>query len=268
MKKIIFILISALFAYSWFAAYKPENIYAYSTNSQNKIAQIENGYAIDEKNSNYDDYYEKTYDDYDKTLTVADPLMFLNRAFFYLNDKLYFWFFNPVGRHYKAIVPMPVIKGFKNFFANLITPIRGVNCLLQGKFNNAGNEILRFIVNTTVGVLGFGDPAKEHLKIETSDEDFGQTLAKYGIGNGFFLVLPVLGPITLRDIIGIGADTFLNPVAYVRPIEVAVGISGFKSLNNTSLYIEDYDTLIESAIEPYEALKDAYLQLRMKKIEE
>lgn len=199
--------------------------------------------------------------------SVYDPLLYWNLAMFHLNDKLYFWGIKPIVRCYRFIAPRPVRKGFKKFFINLHTPVRMAGCIMQGKFHSAGTELLRFIINTTAGGLGFTDPAQKHLGLNLTDEDLGQTFGYYRIGNGFFIIWPLLGPSTLRDSAGFAGDLFLNPITYISPAEASAGISGFKIINNTSFTIGDYETLKSSAIDPYEALKDAYIQHRIKKIE-
>jgi len=122
------------------------------------------------------------------------------------------------------------------------------------------------MLNSTVGVLGFGNPAKKYPKLSPSEEDLGQTLGVYGIGNGFYVVLPFLGPSTLRDSVGLVGDGFLNPVYYVKPMEAALGIKAYEILNETSFKIGDYESLKKAAINPYEALRDAYIQHRTSKV--
>jgi len=199
---------------------------------------------------------------------VADPLAPWNRLMHRFNDKFYFWLLKPVAQGYKAVTPTPVRTGIKNFFHNLIYPIRLVNCLAQGKMAAAGTETERFLTNTFVGILGFGDPARHKLNMLPHDEDLGQTLAHYGVGNGFYIVWPILGPSTLRDSVGFVGDRFLNPVTYVDPTALSIGITGYKIVNDTSFQIGDYEALKEAAVEPYNALRNAYIQYRQKKVAE
>jgi phospholipid-binding lipoprotein MlaA len=208
----------------------------------------------------FDDEFEE-----DK-VRVADPLAFWNRPMFHFNDKFYFWVLKPVARGYRALVPSTVRIGVKNFFTNLTTPIRLVNCILQWKWQAANAEFARFMLNSTVGVLGFGNPAKKYPKLNSSEEDLGQTLGVYGIGNGFYVVLPFLGPSTLRDSVGLVGDLFLNPASYVEPTEAAVGIYAYRIVNDTSFKIGDYESLKKAAINPYEALRNAYIQHRESKV--
>lgn len=214
-----------------------------------------------------EDFFEEEFEE-DK-VQVADPLSPWNRAMFHFNDKLYFWALKPLARGYKAIAPDFIRTGVKNFFRNITTPIRLVNCILQAKGNAAAVEFSRFIVNTTIGVLGFGSPADKFPKLAPPDaEDLGQTFGNYGLGNGFYIVWPILGPSTLRDSIGLVGDFFLHPVTYVDPLEASLGIRGFDTVNNTSFRIGDYESFKKSAIDPYTALRDVYLQVRENKIKE
>jgi phospholipid-binding lipoprotein MlaA len=158
--------------------------------------------------------------------------------------------------------------GIKDFFHNLSTPVRLVNSILQGKIGGAGRELGRFAVNTTVGVLGFWDPAKTLMEIEASEEDLGQTLGFYGIGNGFYIVWPFLGPSTLRDTFGIVGDSFLDPVTYVDPWWAKAGATGLRTINSTSLRLGQYEELKRVSLDPYIALQDGYIQSRQKKVEE
>lgn len=203
-----------------------------------------------------------------KQITVYDPLAPFNRVMFQVNDKLYFWVLKPVAQGYKLVMPQEIRFGLKNFFSNLAMPVRFVNCVFQGKFKSAGNEFARFFINTTVGVLGFGNPADVHDRLKINDEDMGQTFAVYGIGEGIYLVWPILGPSTLRDTVGDIGDRFLSPITYVQPSEASTGISAGKVINATSFRIGDYETLKETALDPYEALKSIYIQNRNKKIKE
>ena len=217
---------------------------------------------IDDELDEFDDEFEE------KKVKVSDPLEPWNRAMFHFNDKLYFWILKPVARGYRAVIPKPARVCVKNFFHNLTTPIRMVNSLLQGKVSAAGAELGRFIVNSTVGILGFGNPARHYPSLNPVDEDLGQTLGTYGIGNGPYIVWPILGPSTLRDSIGLAGDWFLNPVSYVEPTEKSLGIKGYEIVNETSLRIGEYESIKKASLEPYVAFRNGYIQYRRKKVEE
>ena len=133
---------------------------------------------------------------------------------------------------------------------------------------SAGNELLRFVMNTTFGVAGLGDFAKDKMDIKRHDEDLGQTFGHYGIGHGFYIVWPILGPSSLRDTVGYVGDLFLHPVSYITPIETAVGIDAHEKVNETSFHIGEYEDLKKAAIDPYISIRDAYAQHRKKKVEE
>jgi phospholipid-binding lipoprotein MlaA len=191
---------------------------------------------------------------------------------FQFNDKLYFWFLKPTAQVYSAAVPQDFRDAFNNFFRNLATPVRFVNSLLQLKFKEAGNEIVRLVVNSTIGVGGLGDPAKTELGISHYDADTGQTLGAYGIDSGFYVVWPFFGPSSLRDTFGLAGDRFLTPLAWIGAGDISfgasVGIAGFDMVNKTSLRIGDYETFKDAAIDPYESMRDAYVQNRKKHVEE
>jgi phospholipid-binding lipoprotein MlaA len=198
---------------------------------------------------------------------IADPLEPWNRAMFTINDKLYFWVLKPVARGYSAVVPEWGRVRVKNIFQNITMPVRFVNNLLQLKIRGAGTELFRFVFNTTAGVAGMFDVAK-NIDLKAQDEDLGQTLGVYGIGNGFYLVWPVLGPSSLRDTVGTVGDYFLDPVNYITPTGSRIGVSSLDITNTTSLHIGDYEDIKEASLDPYVSFRDAYLQHRNSKIQE
>jgi phospholipid-binding lipoprotein MlaA len=193
---------------------------------------------------------------------VADPLEGWNRMMFTVNDKLYFWVLKPVSKGYRVVVPTPVRVGIKNFFTNLLAPLRIANCLLQNKGDAAGAELFRFIMNSTMGVLGFGNPAQKYPELNVHDEDFGQTFGHWGMGNGFYIVWPILGPSTLRDSIGLVGEPFLTPYYYVKPGEVYYELWTLNKTNTISFQIGDYESLKEASLDPYQAFRNAYIQYR------
>lgn len=200
--------------------------------------------------------------------SIADPLERVNRAFFVFNDKAYYWVLKPVARGYSAVVPQMWRVSVRHFFSNLAMPIRFVNNVLQGKVKGAGTELLRFGINSTIGMAGLFDPATTGFHIAARDEDLGQTLGRYGLGGGFYIVWPLLGPSTARDTVGMAGDGFLDPVNYLTDTWAVVGVKAFKTENNVSLSIGDYEALTESALDPYVAVRDAYIQNRAQKVRE
>ena len=215
------------------------------------------------------DFLDEEDGDIEDDIQIADPLAPWNKVMFQFNDKLYFWMLKPVAKGYRAVVPQVVRNSVKNFFVNLAFPARFVNSLLQAKDQNATDELGRFLFNSTVGVLGFWDAAgKFYPDLNPVSEDLGQTLGRYRMGNGCYIVWPVLGPSTLRDSVGLFGDRFLNPVTYVEPTEASLGISAYDKVNGISFRIGDYEALKDAAIDPYEAFRDAYIQYRSKKVAE
>ncbi|MGE5839567.1 MAG: VacJ family lipoprotein [Deltaproteobacteria bacterium] len=198
---------------------------------------------------------------------VPDPLEPVNRAFFEFNDKLYFWVMKPVATGYKAVVPEEARVCVRNFFHNLASPVRVVNNLLQGKFFGAFEETCGFLVNSTVGLGGFADIASA-VDLRRHEEDFGQTLSVYGSGPAFFINWPFLGPSTLRDTVGMAGDILFDPVTYLGTYWYAPWARGLNVVNETSLKIGDYESLKKAALDPYVALRDAYYQNRLSKIQE
>jgi phospholipid-binding lipoprotein MlaA len=199
---------------------------------------------------------------------IPDPLEPFNRAMFLFNDKLYFWVLKPVAQGYNQVVPEPARVGVQNFFSNLRMPVRFVSSLLQGDIQGAVTQLGRFLVNTIWGVGGLLDPSSsEQLNIPKQDADLGQTLGIYGVGPGFYLVWPILGPSSARDSVGLAGDYFLYPVSYINPWYDWLAVRSYEELNDASLSIGDYESLKEAAIDPYVAVRNAYHQYRQKKVE-
>jgi phospholipid-binding lipoprotein MlaA len=218
-----------------------------------------------------DEYLEEEEDwmEEEELEKISDPIEPLNRVFFHFNDKLYFWLLKPVATGYSKVVPERARISVRNFFNNLTAPVRIVNSLLQGKFDSFGIEIKRFCINSTVGVLGLFDPAKKNMGLRTQDEDLGQTLGVwFDAGPGFYIVLPVLGPSSLRDSVGLVGDSFLDPVFYVNPwLYDRLAIQAGDKLNRVSLVLGDYEEVKKDALDPYAAFRDIYHQYRQDKID-
>ncbi len=199
--------------------------------------------------------------------TISDPLEPLNRFFFNLNDKLYFWAYKPVASGYRIVVPEDLRLGVKNFFTNLTTPVRLFNCLLQGNFKGAGNETIRLLLNSTLGLAGFLDPAKTELGLEKREEDFGQTLGVWGIGPVFYIEWPILGASSLRDTLGYVGDLLLDPKTYlIREVPIGFAVRTYDQINETSFRIGEYEDFKKNTIDPYIAKREAYHQNRKHKI--
>jgi phospholipid-binding lipoprotein MlaA len=198
----------------------------------------------------------------------ADPLEKFNRVMFHFNDKLYFWFLKPVSRVYQAFIPQGVRICIRNAYHNFLMPVRVLNCTFQGKFHNAGTELARFGINSTLGAGGMFDFANTHYNIKRHEEDSGQTLGFYGMRPYAYINWPFLGPSSVRDTLGSVADGFMNPLAYLSPEPwVGPAVRGGTIVNKTSLTLGEYEDFKKSALDPYVSMRDAYLQNRARAIQ-
>jgi len=197
-----------------------------------------------------------------------DPLRGYNRMMTKFNDEAYVWVLRPVAKGYQWIAPKPVRESIENFFDNLFFPLRFTNNLLQAKPLNAVEETARFGINTTLGLLGFFDPAKYWFGLQAHDEDFGQTLGYWGVGAGPHLVLPILGPSNLRDTFALAPELMYSPLNVIEDPNTRWGVWSFDQLNWVSFHTDAYDSAKSEAIELYPFLREAYEQYRAKKIQE
>lgn len=201
---------------------------------------------------------------------VSDPFEPVNRVVFKFNDKLYDYALRPVSKGYTKVVPAPARSGIRNFFDNLRFPIRFVNCALQGKFKRAGRESGKFFVNTVAGLGGFIRISDDVPALaDIPREDTGQTLGVWRIGRGPYLVLPLLGPGTARDTAGVVGDWFLNPMHWKpkKNIEwydwkVETAVTTVDAVNTIPYLLNTYDAPRRDAIDPYIAVRSAYIQYR------
>lgn len=206
-------------------------------------------------------------DDYDDAArpTIADPLEPWNRFWFGFNDIFYLHVARPAYRVYDFVMPDEFQSGLKNFLNNLLFPVRFVNCLLQGKPKAAGVEFGRFIVNSTVGFGGFINVTKGRktvVEVDSIGEDFGQTLGVWGVGHGFYIVWPFIGPSSARESVGLAGDYFLDPAFYLQPWEVAWGTAGTLRFNSLGDILPTYESLNKAAVDPYIAMREAYILFR------
>jgi len=196
---------------------------------------------------------------------VADPFEPFNRTMFQLNDFTYTWIFDPVATGYSHVVPSDIRYSFNNFFYNLQEPVRCLNALLQARFSDAGTLLLRFVINSTGGIAGLGDPAGRELGFQAVDATLGETLGGWGIGDGCYLVVPFYGPTTLRDFSGDIVDGLaLSPYYYwANGWEEKAGIYMFKELTKLSLHLGEYAEFKKMSLDPYVALRNVYFQHRV-----
>lgn len=190
-----------------------------------------------------------------------DPLEPLNRGIYKFNDVVDKAVLKPVATGYKEAMPDPVRTAIGNFFSNLDDVLVLFNDLLQFKFDQAASDFSRLVWNTTVGIAGLIDVATP-MGLPKHNEDFGQTLGYWGIGNGPYLVLPFLGPSTLRDAVGTAVDVHFDPVVQHTPVPERNSAIAIHSVDTRSRLLDAEKVLDEAAIDRYVFLRDAYLQRR------
>ena len=202
-------------------------------------------------------------------IDVVDPLRGYNEFMTVVNDRIYFWILQPAATGYRAVLPQFIRRGIARAFINIQFPMRFVNNALQLKFKQAAGEAERFLLNSTIGILGFADPAESWFGLAPHPEDFGQTLGHYGAGSGFHIVLPLLGPSNLRDALGKVTDLYLlDPVGQYQDSRVVTAARVIETVNKTSLELGQYESLRKDAIDLYPFLRDVYEQNRNKQIKE
>jgi phospholipid-binding lipoprotein MlaA len=206
-------------------------------------------------------------DEYGTVVTIADPAEPVNRGTFWLNHQLYTYILRPVSKAYEFVLPSPARKAINNIFDNVEYPVRVVNHALQLEFKRADLETRKFVVNSVAGVGGIlrmSDRIPDLANIPPADT--GQTLAKWGIGHGAYVVLPVLGPRSVRDTVGMAGDYALNPVSWLAYGGVAgattLAVSGPSAARNMNERINLYDAATQNAIDPYIAVRSGYIQYR------
>ncbi len=227
------------------------------------IAEADNPFA--DFDTAFDDFHSPG--DKESVKLISDPLEPVNRGVFWVNDKLYFYVFKPIAKGFRLVLPRPARVSVKNFFSNLTTPIRLGNTLVQFKFRDFGTELYRFVINSTFGVLGLFDPAESVAGVKKVSEDFGQTLGFYGFGHGFYLVLPVVGPTSLRDVSGSFVDSFADPLRYadLETLEY-IGVRWFDVENRLSLDHDTYEGIVQDSLDPYLFMRSAYAQRRLAQV--
>jgi len=189
-----------------------------------------------------------------------DPLEPVNRVIFTFNDTADRYVIRPVAKGYNVVVPKPVRTGIGNFFNNWTYPITIVNSFLQGKFKQGASDTGRFLVNSTIGLLGIFDPATK-MNLPEHDEDFGQTFARWGVPQGPYIVIPILGPATFRSGVGLLADTQVNPVTQLNDSSIRAKLVIAWFIESRAALIGP-DEALRDAFDPYLFMRDAYLQNR------
>jgi len=236
-----------------------------SENNQDTVVEL----SAVSPDADFDDDFDADFDDdFDSNAAapeqlIADPLEPFNRGVFWVNDKLYFYLFKPIASGYGSVVPRPARVSVGNFFSNLATPIRAGNALLQLEFRSFGTEIYRFVINTTFGIGGLFDPAGSIGGVRKISKDFGQTMGVYHVGPGFYLVLPIVGPSSLRDATGSFVDSFADPLRQPNlSTRDYLAIKFLEAENRLSLDHDTYEGVVADSLDPYLFIRSAYAQLR------
>ncbi len=196
---------------------------------------------------------------------IADPLEGFNRAVFYFNDKLYLYVLKPVARGWRFVAQESVRVGVGNVFNNIGAPLRIANSLLQLRLIGAAEEFSRFALNSTIGLFGWFDLATKS-GMKAHNEDFGQTLGSYGIGQGPYLVLPFFGSSSLRDGIGLTTDLlYIEPevtLLHGQRYEESIALGALQIVNEFSIDKDTYEKVVKKSIDPYLFMRNAYVQRR------
>lgn len=194
-----------------------------------------------------------------------DPYEGFNRGMFAVNEVVDKYAAKPVAQAYDNVAPLPVKAAVGNFFGNAGELWVGVNSALQGKMGDAGVDLGRLLINSTVGIFGLFDVASE-LGLERHDEDFGQTMAVWGAGDGGYLFWPLIGPRTVRDTAGWGVDTVADPVRQLQPNATRYGASAVRFIDIRASLLPSDRVVEEAALDKYAYIRDAYLQRRRSQI--
>jgi phospholipid-binding lipoprotein MlaA len=206
-------------------------------------------------------------DDDEEDLEPYDPFERFNEVMFRFNYNLDRYMLKPVAKAYNVVVPDPWQVMIANGFDNIKVVPRVVNNLLQAKWKGAGREVARFLINSTAGIGGLFDPARDYWGIDRSREDFGQTLGRWGIKPGPYLILPILPPMTVRDGIGRGVDSLIDPVTWLLPfVWTRFGMTLGEMVNDRSLNLDLYEGFEDVTLDLYSAVRHSYMQRRERQV--
>jgi phospholipid-binding lipoprotein MlaA len=200
-----------------------------------------------------------------------DPIEPTNRAIYAFNNALDTAIMRPAAQAYRFLIPDPVRGGVHNVLSNLGTPVQLSNDMLQGKPRRAGDTSMRFLINTTVGVLGVFDVAKD-WGYPNHDTDFGVTLALWGLNEGPYLFLPVFGPSDPRDAVGLGVNAAMDPFNWVGQGAAVQALDwsrfGLNALDQRERHLDDIESIKKTALDPYATFRSLYRQNRAARIDE
>jgi phospholipid-binding lipoprotein MlaA len=204
---------------------------------------------------------------YEPPASPPDPLEPANRAFFAFNRTVDRWFWTPLTDAYRFVTPEPARRGVRRALHNLNSPVFFVNDLLQLRFRDAGETLGSFALNSTLGILGFFEPSKE-AGWQAREADFGQTLELTGVGSGPYVVVPILGPTTLRDGFGAAVDRFFQPLTYMLGLGTQLLWGGGAGLSTREEASDQLKALEKSSVDFYSVMRSAYLQNREEEVAE
>lgn len=195
-----------------------------------------------------------------------DPLEPFNRAMYATHTAIDTVALRPVAQGYRAVLPQPVRTGVRNMLQNIRTPIVLVNDMLQGQPRRAGDTLGRFVLNTTIGLGGLFDVANDHFGVPYHNEDFGQTLASWGVGSGPYLFIPVLGPSNPRDLTGFAVDVATQPLTWFGQglaVDIIAGsVAGLTVIDLRESYLDTLDEVTRTSLDPYATIRSASRQSR------
>ena len=200
-----------------------------------------------------------------------DPVEPLNRGMYSVHQGLDEYVLRPVAVGYRAVVPQPLRTGLRNFLGNLRTPVVLANDILQGETRRAGNTAGRFLVNSTLGIGGLLDVARDHFNLPGHTEDYGQTFAVWGVGEGPYLFVPLVGPSNARDLVGFGLGIVADPFFWLGQGAVVQALdysrAAATAVDTREGLIETLDEVQRTSLDPYATLRSAYRQRRAAEIE-
>jgi len=260
----LFFILLALFGFNIIvSASNLQNYFPVSEDVENQTEIMSNvGVFYNYTDPFYELPDEEPSDDIFQELNIWDPLEGGNRVVFAFNYLTAKWLLLPISQVYSYIIPEYARNGIQRIDSNIQMPGRLINSILQARFKSSGIELARFGINTTVGILGFYDPAYNWYELEPLDNNFGLTFGYWGIPKGFYLVLPIQGSTCIRNGVGLVGDYFANPITWIPPYTfwnwISWGIKLGLGFNNMSLNLKDALRMGQSSLDPYEASKTVW----------
>jgi phospholipid-binding lipoprotein MlaA len=200
---------------------------------------------------------------------LPDPYEKKNRAIFNLNNDIYNHFTKHVANGYRFVFPVELRLAVRNLFSNAAMPVKLVSSLIQGNWEKSGRVVGRFLINSTAGLGGMLDVAEQEYDIQPVEENMSQALGYHGVPTGPYLILPLLGPASVRNLVGRTADIFLSPAFFFSaPFMVSSGVATGKKVNETSFLVKTKKELEQNSLDEYESIRDFYNQYHYRLINE